>query len=38
MHEATLVLNGRAVALDCEHRTPLADFLRDSGTHSVHLG
>jgi aerobic carbon-monoxide dehydrogenase small subunit len=33
-----LQLNGAVVGLDCEHRVSLADFVRDAGANSVHLG
>ncbi len=35
--EKSIVLNGRKVALHTEHRSSLGDFVRECGTHSVHL-
>jgi len=37
-HDSQITLNGKAVALTGEHRITLADFLRDRGATSVHLG
>jgi aerobic-type carbon monoxide dehydrogenase small subunit (CoxS/CutS family) len=38
MTEQQVQLNGAGVPLSCEHRTSLADFVRDAGANSVHLG
>lgn len=35
---ADVSVNGAPVALDGDHRASLADFLRDAGATSVHLG
>jgi aerobic-type carbon monoxide dehydrogenase small subunit (CoxS/CutS family) len=37
-HPAALELNGETLRLAGEHRVSLADFLRDAGANSVHLG
>ena len=38
MNESHLTLNGTAVPLAGEHRISLADFVRERGATSVHLG
>lgn len=38
LKESALKINGQSVSLDCAPRTSLADFLRDEGMNSVHLG
>jgi len=38
LNESAMKINGELVSLDCEPRTSLADFLRDEGKNSVHLG
>jgi aerobic-type carbon monoxide dehydrogenase small subunit (CoxS/CutS family) len=36
--EATILVNGGVTQVPAEHRISLADFLRDKGATSVHLG
>jgi aerobic-type carbon monoxide dehydrogenase small subunit (CoxS/CutS family) len=38
MDEPRILINGTASPLCGEHRLSLADFLRDAGVNSVHLG
>lgn len=38
MDESPILINGTPTPLNGEHRLALADFLRESGINSVHLG